>query len=945
MILTRLEIENFKQYSGEHELEVPGQATIGVIGENGTGKTTLFEAIEWCLYNPRAIRNEDVRPRGIGGTTTVRIHLESLDAGQRFVVERVLKRVPSATIYRFDAQGDAEPIVNGARQVSEYVAAHLIGLSHPAFTATFFTRQKELHLFEDETPMKRREQIGRMLGLETIRAAQVAIGVDRAAANAEARGLLAQYERESLGRDLKAELAVAHQAITTAHATHQQALSAIARSTVQRGEAEQSLAAIQTRRDRHLSLSTARDKIVGEQRLRQERLGQVAAELKRLTQVEIERTQQLAIAQQYPHLHTEYQRQEVTRQRFELRVRTERTISDANRILTDHHNLLRDMVSSIETPTPTPDWIWATADHSEPVAGLDRLLAIVRTADPDSREQVERSLEQCSELHARVTTERLRLTQYSARRTELERLLADHLADGDPTQELEALDRQREGLVEARTRTAAELTAAQAERDRTIRLIGNIEDQMFADACPTCGRPFSESDATLVLDSLRQKELDLRSSIATLQSDQSGIEERVKRCSTSREQISKRIASIDEIRQRLDRSTGFIAEQEQIVVDAEQSLADRLALLNRTTVPTDQERALASGVTKRSRRLANCEQTLVGYRRVIDGAISQIDTASASLIELADVTFDPGAFEALAAELTRADRARTSVQHMEQDLARRPALDRESALLELDRTTAASRQAELEQELETLAYGEPEMVSARSMLTTAQDQERAAVQASHQAELALQNARARLANTESDERRLRELAALGDQRKRDFDELDRMVKEFAEFERFALGRKLPVLAEITSQLVAAVTDGKYDRVEFDQDFGIMVGDGGVSDETFALSTFSGGERDAITLAARIALSHMIGRGANHPPGFLVLDEVFGSLDSDRRSRLMDLLGSVTNQFDELRQVFIISHVDDVRSSPVLDELWRIDEGADGGSRITTLAAGAEIESL
>jgi DNA repair exonuclease SbcCD ATPase subunit len=51
------------------------------------------------------------------------------------------------------------------------------------------------------------------------------------------------------------------------------------------------------------------------------------------------------------------------------------------------------------------------------------------------------------------------------------------------------------------------------------------------------------------------------------------------------------------------------------------------------------------------------------------------------------------------------------------------------------------------------------------------------------------------------------------------------------------------------------------------------------------------------------------------------------------------------QFDELRQVFIISHVDDVRSSPVLDELWRIEEAAGGGSRITTLAAGTEIEAL
>src|SRR5680860_91311 len=161
MILTRIQIENYKQYQGSHDIEVPAEATIGVIGENGTGKTTLFEAIEWCLYSPRAISPADVRPRGYTGHTTVTVHLESADGTQHFIVERVLKRTPAATIFRIDTTGEIVPIVQGPRQVSDYVATKLIGLSHTAFTATFFTRQKELHLFGDETPGKRRQEVGR----------------------------------------------------------------------------------------------------------------------------------------------------------------------------------------------------------------------------------------------------------------------------------------------------------------------------------------------------------------------------------------------------------------------------------------------------------------------------------------------------------------------------------------------------------------------------------------------------------------------------------------------------------------------------------------------------------------------------------------------------------------------------------------------------------------
>ncbi len=172
-----------------------------------------------------------------------------------------------------------------------------------------------------------------------------------------------------------------------------------------------------------------------------------------------------------------------------------------------------------------------------------------------------------------------------------------------------------------------------------------------------------------------------------------------------------------------------------------------------------------------------------------------------------------------------------------------------------------------------------------------------------------------------------------------------MAKEFTEFERFAASRKRPILAEYTSHLVSGITDGKYDRVDFDQDFGIIVYAGDDAESSYAVDTFSGGERDAITLAARIALSQMIGRQGSNPPGFLVLDEVFGSLDTDRRSHLLDMLGAISTTFDALRQVFIISHVDDVRTSPVLDDLWRIEATAEGSSTVTSLGPGAEIDTL
>ena len=45
------------------------------------------------------------------------------------------------------------------------------------------------------------------------------------------------------------------------------------------------------------------------------------------------------------------------------------------------------------------------------------------------------------------------------------------------------------------------------------------------------------------------------------------------------------------------------------------------------------------------------------------------------------------------------------------------------------------------------------------------------------------------------------------------------------------------------------------------------------------------------------MSELVGSSALRPPRFLVLDEVFGSLDSERRSQLLETLGSLAKDRD------------------------------------------------
>ncbi len=90
---------------------------------------------------------------------------------------------------------------------------------------------------------------------------------------------------------------------------------------------------------------------------------------------------------------------------------------------------------------------------------------------------------------------------------------------------------------------------------------------------------------------------------------------------------------------------------------------------------------------------------------------------------------------------------------------------------------------------------------------------------------------------------------------------------------------------------------------------------------------------------------MVGSQAASPPGFLVLDEVFGSLDRDRRARLLDLLGTLAGATDHFHQLFVISHVDDVQGSAVFDELWRVVETSEGVSQIMNATRGDDVVGI
>lgn len=154
---------------------------------------------------------------------------------------------------------------------------------------------------------------------------------------------------------------------------------------------------------------------------------------------------------------------------------------------------------------------------------------------------------------------------------------------------------------------------------------------------------------------------------------------------------------------------------------------------------------------------------------------------------------------------------------------------------------------------------------------------------------------------------------------------------FGEFRVYLIGRIRPILSKTTSRLFYEMSAGRYQEVELDEDYNLCMFDRG---QSFPVSRFSGGEIDLVNLCFRLAISLEMARTAGLSQGFIILDEIFGSQDSERQRMIIEGLARLKNHF---RQIIIITHIEEVKDMAENIISVYIDES--GLSQVQTREAG------
>ena len=165
MILKALTLKNFRKFKNA-TVEFPDGVT-GVVGLNGVGKSTIFEAIAWVLYGPVATRTaaDQIKREGAEHSDSCRVELDFVFEENNY---RVVREMTGKSL-----TASATATVNGkiaatsAETVTKYIQKKL-GMDFKSFFTSIFAKQKELNALSTMIASERRPLILRMLGIDSL---------------------------------------------------------------------------------------------------------------------------------------------------------------------------------------------------------------------------------------------------------------------------------------------------------------------------------------------------------------------------------------------------------------------------------------------------------------------------------------------------------------------------------------------------------------------------------------------------------------------------------------------------------------------------------------------------------------------------------------------------------------------------------------------------------
>jgi exonuclease SbcC len=566
----------------------------------------------------------------------------------------------------------------------------------------------------------------------------------------------------------------------------------------------------------------------------------------------------------------------------------------------DQHQRVRAVLPDLEVLQV------AAADADARAAAAEAMAAEQEAAHEVLRDRAEAAAAALATVEQGRTEYETLVGEGRAARQELDRLTA----------ELTALSGEEEQLAAAAARLAdADARAAHMDRDEalTTALRPLVEltrtlDRLPEGAEPPVADPGPRDAALAAAQSARDELAAVAARVESAEQDLHRARQAAERsgdlsgegdCPLCGQELGDAFAAVQ-------------AHRRAEVAEAE----DRLASL------TVQRGAAASRAREAAGRLEVAERALrqaesarsawevaAGRRAEVQDAVAQAAKAVEVLADEVPVSLPErvAALETAESALRAGRAAAAEAAGLRGRLERRPVVTARVVAATAEREAAIDRVEGLRRRVRDLGYEPARVQAAQTAHAEAERRRVEADRAGRAARLAATQERTR---AEGDVRRLEDareqhasIAAL----ETDARHLRRLADLLGDFRNTVVASVGPRLAHQAAQLFGELTDHEYDELLVDPEtFELQISDGG---RTFGLDRFSGSEVDLANLALRVAISEHIRFQSGGSVGLLVLDEVFGPLDDERKVRMLQALQHLGSRF---RQVLVVTHDNEIK---------------------------------
>ena len=858
MRLLYLRIANFRSIE-QAELNLATDGLIAVVGRNGAGKSSIFEAVEWALFGPR--RAMPVERYGSDGDCWVELEFEVGD--RTYKMHRVDHQ--HATLTALDT-GEvlAETLTAATREVST-----ILGLNQKMFCGTFYARQREVQaLAENAKVGERREQLELLLGIQHLRCA-----ADFAARDMkDQRAMVSAMAADTPNVDeLKSELA-------RVEAEAREKAPEVQRTSERAEALEKEVKAAKKGHDTLMARATEHGK-------RATAAANAASELKREQAILEGLEAQLQAGRQAT---AELGQLESTASKVDQLSAREREL-DLRRENHQRAEHLRELQRRAMA---------AAASHADQITKLPQPADLIALGA---------ALEGAREEQGRLAVTLREAGAIRERTAKAAEGLHQQLAEAKRAADLDKKIRKlgnAEAAVEAGRRRWSEL------RDKKSEIAAKLaheetHHQALVEGgetarCPTCKQALTGSYEDLLAA--------YAASIAQLKDELVRVEADLKRAAEEGSAAAKLASTVAELRaqrnvievagtpQELTEKAAHATIEAETAAETEAAYELRHEQLQRQLPGL---RQAVADATKNAEQRAQLEQERAQSEREAQLHAEQLGQMSGD-------AYDAAAHEALGREVKEAKAAAVKCVALRARADAVPLLEgrvaEQQALVEGE----AAKQAELDAYAAEMAVPDDAIDASRKARDALEQRLQEAQSALRDAERqvsiesqAVNSARERLEQGRKTTRKLKK-------ERRELSIREAVATALSEYRAHASERARPLLAQEASLLLSQVTQTRYPDVTLDDSYLLQVKD---DREFFPLKRFSGGEQDLAALCLRLALSRTLARQRGVETGFVILDEVFGSQDEQRRASLLDSLRLLVDT--DFRQLFVVSHTNDV----------------------------------